>query len=132
MKKCELQQNFEIFYEFLPNTFFYLFYCGFFFKNNFDKKRLIPMLITALKVIERFRIHIYSIIPSKRSPKIKTARKSRNFLPNIQISEKIEIKKLGSIQTMHHIPISLHVKFQGNRTILQGEKTVTHIRYTDS
>ena len=38
------------------------------------------------------------------------------------VDKKIEIKKIGLRYDIRHIPISLHAKFQGNRTIRLGEK----------
>ena len=41
------------------------------------------------------------------------------------LTKKIEIKKIGLRYDICHIPISVHAKFQDNRTNLAGRKTVT-------
>ena len=81
---------------------------------------------------------IYSITSSKRSRKIKMTRKSRTFLPNVQISGRKKLK-LKSQASYRHVQISHHVKFQGNWTICLEEKrehthsdTQTQILYKTS
>ena len=75
------------------------------------------MLKTALNMIEEVSN------PYLISNPLKTVRKSQNFPTYVQISEKINRnKKFGLHYDIRDIPISLHAKFQGNRTIRLGEK----------